>query len=781
MAKRKRPQPSALPSSPAGAPPAARTAPWQWFAVLGLLAVAVLLMFGGTLWSGDDTVLSNGKGDIAQEYVHWRAFGFSEMQKGHLLLWNPHVFSGTPFFSGFQAALLYPLNALFLVLPLAPAINWSVALHVFLCGAFMCWWMARRGLLPPAAFLAAFIYMFCGANFLHVYGGGLSLLCSVAWLPLLFLAVDEVFRAPALRWCLAGMFAVAMLVLAGNPQMFYYAGLATAVYGALCLARPGGGRIRVAGCLAAIAAGGILLGAVQLLAGLQEWNEMLRNGGLSYADARTFYFPPQNLLTLLAPDFFGTAAGAGYWGRWYYWETSLFIGVSGLVLAVLGAVQGDAKLRRFSVTMALLAVVLALGDSTPLFKLLYSVVPGFDRFRGVSKFIELASLFLAVLAGVGLDGLLKDRRPRSGFAISVAVLGGIVLVAGLMLDKSPDGISAMMQGVAGSGETYLSPAKYSDSAFTGLAAHLAAQSLVIGGALLVVSALLVGFARQRAALWLLPVLTVAELFIFDRHSLDTFHLKDSTSPAVQKYLADHPGDYRILNLDNLDSASSLGAYDLWGYEPGILSRYAQLIGYTQGVNPDNPEVYVPFSHGTPVFSLFRCRAIFIPGPGGLDIREDNHYLPHLLLVQNFRVLRGRDDIFAALTGTTFNPRQEAILESDPAPVPASSGDSGTVNLRDSTTDSLTIEADVKSPSLLLVTDNYARGWRARALPGSAQSSYQVMPADWCLRAVPLAAGHHLLRLEYAPKGFEVGKWISIVSAAGFLTLAGVCVARRKRA
>jgi len=58
--------------------------------------------------------------------------------------------------------------------------------------------------------------------------------------------------------------------------------------------------------------------------------------------------------------------------------------------------------------------VLALGAHTPLFPMLYHGVPGFDKFRGSSKFILLASMFLSLLAGIGFAQLLKGRRlPRA--------------------------------------------------------------------------------------------------------------------------------------------------------------------------------------------------------------------------------------------------------------------------------------------------------------------------------------------------------------------------------
>ena len=68
-----------------------------------------------------------------------------------------------------------------------------------------------------------------------------------------------------------------------------------------------------------------------------------------------------------------------------------------------------------------------------------------------------------------------------------------------------------------------------------------------------------------------------------------------------------------------------------------------------------------------------------------------------------------------------------------------------------------------------------RGWRALALPGSSQARYDVMPANYCLRVVPLAAGHHLLRVEYAPAGFRLGRVVSILALAIFLVLTTLVV------
>jgi len=46
----------------------------------------------------------------------------------------------------------------------------------------------------------------------------------------------------------------------------------------------------------------------------------------------------------------------------------------------------------------------------------------------------------------------------------------------------------------------------------------------------------------------------------------------------------------------------------------------------------------------------------------------------------------------------------------------------------------------------------------------------VLPADYVLRAVPLSAGHHLLRMEYVPRGFSAG---IVVSAMAWLLWFGI--------
>jgi hypothetical protein len=144
------------------------------------------------------------------------------------------------------------------------------------------------------------------------------------------------------------------------------------------------------------------------------------------------------------------------------------------------------------------------------------------------------------------------------------------------------------------------------------------------------------------------------------------------------------------------------------------------------------------------------------------------------LVTRYQVVTGRDALFRAMRSEAFDPRREVLLEREPTPPPAGSEHAGTAKVVASSTDWLEIAADVASPSVLLMTDVYTPAWRAVALPGSSQKTYDLMSANYVLRAVPLAAGQHRLRIEYAPVAFTVGIWVSVVAWSGFGVIGVVC-------
>jgi len=763
-----------------------QTTVFQWGPWLGpaLLLLLTLVMFGDVLLDSGK-VLSHVGTDLSRQFIALREFGFQQLRSGNLTLWNPYLFSGMPYLGGFQAAMLYPLNLLHLILPVAVAVNVLIATHVFLSGLFMYFWALRRGLHQLSATMSGALLMFCGAHFLHIYAGHPPHLMSMTWAPLLFLAIDGLFETRELKWCLLGMFALAMQILAGQPQYVIYTGVAAGIYWCFRIVKARG-RFTITAGFAAIFAGAAALTAAQLLTGMDAASQSVRGQGVSYEFAAMFSFPPENLLTLIAPNFFGDMVNTPYWGRCYLWEMSLFMSVTGLTLAIFGSIRGDKHERLFSLPMTLILLVLAIGSHTPFFRVLYNYFPGFDLFRGNSKFIFQASLFLAMLAGVGLNNLLKAHYKHSRLMFYTAGGALAVLVAGLVLISSAGDSPAqwwlrVMHAVSATGESYMLPSAYSSAKFATQAAANAAWGMFISaGTLALLAGLIWALKHRRWAVYGISVLAIVEVFVFARSSRDTFNLSEATMPPVQQFFTEHPGDYRVLNMISPNLAMLTEKGDLWGYDPGVPARYAQFMAFTQNEDPDHATQYLEFKGPNSLYRMLRLKYVLIPEEQRMRVIEMQDVLDRLTLIYDYEIVNGRDRIFKAMS-EHFDPAQKVILETQPQPAPQlrSSTEGGTVRIVNSSTDFLEIQADLPSPAILLITDGYSKDWQVESLTGSIQPHYQVMPANYVLMAVPLSAGYHHFRLEYAPWAFEIGKWISLASLSVFLGVAGKLMWRKK--
>ena len=89
---------------------------------------------------------------------------------------------------------------------------------------------------------------------------------------------------------------------------------------------------------------------------------------------------------------------------------------------------------------------------------------------------------------------------------------------------------------------------------------------------------------------------------------------------------------------------------------------------------------------------------------------------------------------------------------------------------------MSLSVSLEEPAILLITDSFSDGWEARALPGSVQSDYDVLPGNFALKAIPLSAGDHQLRVEYMPSlvilgmpiSFRSAMWLSAACAMAYL-------------
>ena len=836
---------------------------FDWRHACFVLIMITLAMFGDLLFSNSDRVLSAPGLDLYNGELSGLDGAYRALRNGNVSLWSPHLFSG----SFVLATVLYPPNFFNFMLPLPQAVNAGIALHVFLAGFFMYLWAAYRRLHFLACLLAAVLFMFCGPYFMHVFAGHVGNLNAMTWAPLIFLAVDGMMDKPALKWGLLGSFAVAMLILTGQFQYVYYAAIAVVLYGCGRLFFTARRKYVIFGLLT-IPVGSLLLTAFQMMPVMSASQEGVRGAGVSIGFAAMFSFPLENLITLAAPFFFGDIQVFPYWGRCYLWEMCIFTGVAGFFLAVHGVVAGERRTRYGLIAMVAILMLLALGAHTPLFRVLFDWLPGYDKFRGTSKFTFFAALFWILLAGYGLDSLLRQGvKSRRFFIIPFAaalMLGGVGVWIFSAATATTIGSfwTAIVRFVANTGESYSPVNLFGNGAFLAEAGSFSALTLyVAAGSCLIVAGLLFLVRSSRRTVYVLVLLAIIEIFAFARLNRPTFAYRDLNIEPFKAFYAAHPGDYRVLSFVNPNTAMSTGAQDIWGYGPVAMGRYVQFMAFTQGADPDRATTYLNIQQYHPLFKMLRLRYVFTPDEKGVRIQEYQDWMPRISLVEDWKAAGSRDGIFQELGKPDFDPRRMVILERSPTsvtispelltpvqPSPAAilpdtdsksisatttakttfaatheiasrkaeatppsavslitSEEIKSVGKRESATgskgaylpvsvnpdtrntcailegggDYLTVMANTTVPAILLITDNYSKGWRVKPLNPGPQQDYEIMPANYTLMAIPLTAGEHLLRIEYRPIQFIIGAWISAISLIIFGILTIFALRRKK--
>ncbi len=745
--------------------------------------VAVAVVLGDVLVQGNARLLSAEGQDLIGIFLHWHEFAFRELRAGHLPLWNPHVYAGAPFFAAFQPGLLYPPSWIGLVLPSIAAINVGIALHFCLGGLWTHLWAARRGLHPAASILAGLVFMWCGPHFLQLWRGHLPTLRTIVWSPLVFLSIDGAAAGRTRPWILVGIAAGTLQLLAGLVQQFYYTAIVAAVYAVVTHGRTAG-VARVSAAVIAMYAGATVLAAVQILPGLDAGYESLR-GALAYELARTFAFPPENVLTLVVPGVFGSMIDDPYWGRWTLTEASLFVGVAVFVLAVYGAVSGARERRRGAVVLFVVTLILSFGYYTPLFRLLYDWLPLFASFRGTSKFVFLAALFVALLAGVGLDAVLRSRAARWPVAVAagcaVLLLGGAVAITRSAAAGDAGAWARLLASIDLHDEAFSYYATPRTAAFTADAATATARSLTIGGTTFALVAVCWWAARRhRGAAWAIAAIACIELLAYARYTRATCDpaAEEREVASLRALMTREPArgsDFRVLSMIDPYRAMSAGAFDIWGYDPMLLTRYADFLAFSQGMQPHDLVVR-SLERLTPMLGFLRLRYVLQSDAAHAEA-SDLPELPLAFVAHDWRVVPDLPTRLRTMAAATFDPRRTALLERPMDATPGAdaatgSGDVVTAVHHDSDTMDITVETAV--PAMLLVTDNYARGWTATSLDDHPpQARYDVVPADVTFRGVPLAPGRHHLRLAYRPRAFTVGTAISVVGLALYLAVVAV--------
>jgi hypothetical protein len=731
------------------------------------------------------------------QFIPWQRMAAEMWRSGHLPLWNPLVGCGAPLAANYQTAAFYPLNALYLLLPVEVALTWTTMLHLALAGWGMYAWGRAVGLGRFAALIGALALE--GSGFLIARVALFpSMVFTFPWVAVWLWRGEVLVRRRRFSDALWLGLALGLGLLAGHAQTALYGGVLLAAYVLFRTVQETRGRKRGAGSknssitrhvlrftfhafrlLAPVAlslALSVALAAIQLLPTAELMRQSQRATGMDYDFAMTNSLWPWRLITFVAPDFFGNPGRGTYWGYGTYWEDAGYVGLLPLLLAVglvfrvvfrrKGAGEqgvGESGLVNFWAVSAIATLVLALGQNTPIFPFLFRYVPTFDLFQAPARWLAVTIVALAALASLAAQrwpaGRFRQRRGALG-----VVFGGALLIAGL---ATP----------------YLVP---DERVSTFAAATLRLGVTLIGVGLLILvwrekpwwRVAVIAFVLLDLLIFGWPLVpTVDQSLYRGSTNVAAFLAQDGaarvywpTDPTHRnrEYDAENRvkfdylrfGDFGprevnywwgmreslISNTEMLDGVSAANNFD-----PLLVGRYVELLRAVPGA-PSLLHVMGtthvisdrPWPEAEPVYTTDDATLYHLPdAPGRAWIAPTVRQIPP-------------DEMLAALVDPNFDPTTVVLLETSSVNLQSPVSNLQSLTLHDGP-NRVTIRAALDAPGYLVLADTWYPGWRAMVDGNPAE----LLRANYGFRAVWLDAGEHVVEMVYCPISVLVGGALTI--------------------
>jgi len=697
---------------------------------------------------------------VLQTYS-WRALTIDNIKEGNLPLWNPYSFSGQPLLANIQSAPFQVTNILFFIFPFKIAWGIQVILTSILTSLFMFLFLKDLKLASIASVFGAVILPFTGFFIAWLTWG--TVIASAMWLPLTLLSINKLKAKVSGLWFLILVFTLVQSLLSGHWQTAFYVSSCAFFYFLFLLLKSRNLRGSLVIFAAFILA--VLIAGVQLVPSLEFIKYSARNIDQGYYPQRPDWFlPPQHLIQLVAPDFFGNPAKYNYWGIWNYAEFVSFIGIVPFVFVLVSFLKKESK-TFFFVILAAVSLMLALAN--PISKIPYVTHVPLVSSMQPSRIILLFVFSLTVLAAYGFDYFLKEKLKFKIFFPAIIVL--IVLLALALY-------------------TFLQKDSFP------LAGNIDARSVALRNLVLPITfsltflfLMVLRFAKISKKIIILAIflITLADLYRFG-YKFTPFSKLSQIFPKTETtaYLASQEKPFRILSTDRrLMHPNISGVYQIEsadGYDPLYLQKYGQLVSVWQTSNPKVASgsfnrIITPQKYDSKLVDLLNVKYILsfdeIESPnlikvfeeGETKVYENLRVLPRAFFAEEIvkaasdkeELAKILDDSFNLSTSATsykFSFEKQNILAK--------------VNFEKYTDQVLVLKTVTDKESPLIISNVFYPGWQAY-IDGKKTDIHEV---DYMFQSVIIPEGRHEVKFQFRPKSFYNGLYLSILGLFGAILI-----------
>jgi hypothetical protein len=711
-------------------------------------------------------------------------FFASDVAHGRFSLWNPYDKGGYPVFCDPVFDRYYPLNWPFAIWGAVFGTSWwlvqvKVLAHHVIAACLIHAFVRSRGLSLRAAIVSGLGLLACTPLLAHKAS---NIIWPLAWVPLLWMAVDHALARPSWRRGAALGAALLLPMTAGSPPGLFYAALLVVPYGVLRLVavlRDPSRRTR-AELLRLAATAGTALAIALLVAGVT----ILPTGQLVELGSRDRFAPAgRDFALALSLPLPAAARGVFVRGAGLF---EMYLGVALCMLAVCALVvrpRFDRSAGIVFIATAFAGVWLASGATGGLLPILVDHVPGFGMLRVPGRYKLVAAWSAAAAAGYGvaaLEAAWGDTKLRWR-AAAVAGAGLVIAIVCIAIAAHPASPKER-------------PAWWSIPV-TALA----------GG--LVVAAVWAPRRIADACVAALALFTLLDAPLF------TFVLPHSYPAAERRQL--HERDALVATLDGVRdrwrmydefvlgerAGTRLRVRDFRGYpavDPISLRRYVDVLDYAKknpAIITDYNVRYVldrshfRYSDATSFVALPNA-AFERREPRTDDVWVAKHPAPLVIwygridIVQTRKVLdavRATEDADGVRRRAVVEPDEAARIPGAPALVgsPPDSRDGALVSYEP---DEIVVDVDAPRAGLVVLNEIMFPGWQV-TVDGAPATALR---ANYLLRAVHVGAGKHRIVWRFEPRGWRVlvGGYVlalALIVAAAIAPAVAATARRRRRA
>lgn len=730
--------------------------------------------------------------DSFSQFFPWRSLAGDFWKAGKPPLWNPYMFSGTPFLATLHSAALYPLNVLYLFFSDINAWTGLIFLQVFLSATFMYVFLKNMKLGKAASFLGATAFAFSGymIAWLEFATGGHAGL----WLPLLLLFELKLVKTRKFLFFIpiAGVFF--FIYTAGDFQVPLFVTITYFLFGFYLAVKKKNLKLLLFILFGWLA--GVFLSSPQLLPTFELFFRSVR---LDDPYIKEYFFGLmhwEKIVNFIWPDFFGNVVTRNYWGKFGYHEYLAFGGVTTLVFVFFGLFTKKIKHEVFFWFLLLVSLVFLFP--TPLAFLPYRLeIPGLGT-SSASRIIFIVNFCLATLCAYGFSKWTRKKDPIASKIVSYLLILTLGVALGLGGSiRYIQSVEAPLSQIVINLKVALRNMIPSTLILFALASVFLVHSKI---SRLKIKRLTNVFMKALPFVFLL--ISSVELLRFALKNTP-FSPRAFVFPQTKiiSYLQNQKEPLRIAGGIPLNLFMPFKVSSAEGYDPiypqqnsgwfsivnsgglGALSGRYGLIHSFSSPLLDYANVKYVIDYKKNIFGGISKKGKFASGieapryervftEGRIHIFENTKAMPRAWLSTNYRVL-SPDNLVEELI--IKENERIILLEVEPG---VTFGQNKDAKISDFNYELNQISLYVESTNktLLFLSESFDPAWKAYV----DGKEVEVMRANYIFQAIVVPGGKQRIEFIYDPKSFKIGKRMSFATSAFLLTLVVYDKSKKRR-